>query len=256
MPAPNQSPFDKDKKKKIKNELEDLLSQYGNGQDLEQEVVNQQLQEIVQAPPLDFEEMHKSFMKRATDITNSVFDFYVSIGILDNHEYLKQKKAMDEHNISNIFFQVKTIKFSIEKIMQEINAGSTHPRLFEVMGQLQDKLANAIKTQANYILFLEDSYKKMKSDVEVRNNQLGVPNAAPGLPAPSNDQVYVAAGTKNIMKTLRGEPTVAEFEVTEEVKLTDPKKKNELLEEVGMGHLVVLEDDEEDDFAGDIDEII
>lgn len=256
MSGEKNSPFDKEKKKKIKNELEDLLSQYGNGQDLEQEVVNQQLQEIVAAPPIDFEEMHQGFMKRASDITSSVFDFYVSMGLLDNHEYLKQKKAMDDGNISNIFFQIKTIKFAIEKIMQEINAGSTHPRLFEVMGQLQDKLANAIKTQANYILFLEDSYKKMKQDVETRNNQLGLPSIA-GLPAENNaNQYFVSAGTKNLMKHLEGEATVAEFEVTTTTNLTDPKSKNDLMEARGLGHLIVLEEEDENDFADEMDEII
>lgn len=253
MPA--STPFDKDKKKKIKTELEDLLSQYGNGQDLETEVVNQQLQEIVAAPPIDFEEMNAGFMKRAKEITGSVFDFYVSMGLIDNHEYIKQKKQIDENNISNIFFQVKTIKFAIEKIMQEINAGSTHPRLFEVMGQLQDKLANAVKVQANYVLFLEDSYKKLKSDVETRNNQLGMPTA-PGLPAPATDQYYISAGTKNLMKSLHNEPVTAEFIVEENVNLTDPTRKNDLLEASGLGHLVVMEDSDEDDYSEEVDEII
>jgi len=252
MPA--QSPFDKEKKKKIKTELEDLLSQYGNGQELEQDVVNQQLQEIVAAPPIDFEEMNAAFMKRAKEITTSVFDFYVSIGILDSHEYLKQKKMIDENNISNLFFQVKTIKFAIEKIMQEINSGNMQPRFFEVLGQLQDKLSNAIKTKANYILFLEDSYKKMKNEVENRAQLLGAP-VANGLPAPKEDEYFVTAGTKNLMKTLAGEPTVAEFEVDETTNLTDPRQKNELMEARGLGHLVQHEQDEED-FSDELDEII
>lgn len=256
MPAEKQSPFDKEKKKKIKNELEDLLSQYGNGQELEQDVVNQQLQEIVAAPPIDFDEMNAAFMKRAAEITTSVFDFYVSIGILDKHDYLKQKKMIDESNISNIFFQVKTIKFAIEKIMQEINAGSTHPRLYEVMGQLQDKLSNAVKTQANYILFLEDSYKKMKSDVEVRAQLIGEPTPT-GLPQGKTDEYYVTAGTKNLMKELANEKSVAEFEViVPEKRLTDPSQKNEVMEERGLGHLAALDNEDEDDFSEELDEII
>ena len=39
---------------------------------------------------------------------------------------------------------------AIEKITEEINQGNTHPRLFEVFGQLQDKLTMVVKTQANY----------------------------------------------------------------------------------------------------------
>ena len=85
--------------------------------------------------------------KQAKDITGSMLKFYVDLGVIDKHEYLKEKQSLDNSNIQNIFFQLKTIRMAIEKIAEEINQGNTHPRLFEVFGQLQDKLTTVIKTQ-------------------------------------------------------------------------------------------------------------
>lgn len=249
MPA--SSPADKEKKRRIKTELETLLSDFGNQERLEDDVINAQLQEIVQAPPIDFEEMNAKFEARAKEITDSVFKFYLTLGLLDEHDYLVQKKKLDSDNISNIFFLVKTTKFAIEKIMQEINAGSTHARLFEVLGQLQDKLANAIKTQANYVLFLEDSYKKIKNDVDNKGDgQNKITNEV------VNGQSYITAGTKNMIKTLQGQPSVDNLVVDTNSNLIDPRRKDELMEDRGLSHLKSKLDSDDYDFSEEVAELI
>ena len=189
--------FNKEKKAQIKSELEDLLRGYSAGPNPEEDIVDEQLSEIAAAPPLDFEEMNKQFEKQAKNITNSMLQFYVDLGVIDKHEYFKQKQALDNINIQNIFFQLKTIRMAIEKIAEEINQGNTHPRLFEVFGQLQDKLTTVIKTQANYILFLEDTYKKISHDVESKSAS-GSTQVTPLLGNPN--EYYITAGTKNLIK--------------------------------------------------------
>ena len=187
--------FNKEKKAQIKSELEDLLRGYSAGPTGDDDIVDEQLGEIAAAPPLDFVEMNAQFEKQAKDITGSMLKFYVDLGVLDKHDYLKQKQQLDNTNIQNIFFQLKTIRMAIEKIAEEINQGNAHPRLFEVFGQLQDKLTTVIKTQANYILFLEDTYKKMHGEIEQRSTGGG---SVTPLLASANDY-YITAGTKNLI---------------------------------------------------------
>jgi len=244
--------LNKETKKQIKGELETLLSQFGSGDSHEDDIVDQQFREIIQAPPIDFEEMNAKFTEQAQRITNSLFDYYVSIGVLESHDYLKVKKELDDGNIQTIFFQVKTLKFAIEKLVQSINDGTAGPRNYEVLGQLQDKLSNAIKTQANYILFLEDSYKKVK----IESEQRGIAIEEGSTKKTNKEDYYISAGTKNLMKDLQGEPTDPKFEIkTANKNLTDPREKNNLLEEKGLGHLRAVETDDED-FSDAITEII
>jgi hypothetical protein len=242
------SPISKEKKAQIKSELESFLSSY-SGDTPDVDIVDDKFNELAAAPPIDFDEMSQGFKKKAIEITDSLFKFYVDLGLLTSHDYVKQKKELDNMNIETLFFQHKTIKMAIERIMEEINQGAAHPRLFEVMSQLQDRLTNVAKTQANYMLFLEDTYKKIKGEVDSKGEG-GGPASSVNLPV--SGEYYVTAGTKNIMKELSTEkPDANDFEN----RLTNPNQKNSLMEERGLDHLIEKEDDE-DDLNSTIFEII
>jgi hypothetical protein len=241
--------FNKEKKAQIKSELEDLLRGYSAGPNPEEDIVDEQLSEIAAAPPLDFEEMNKQFEKQAKNITSSMLQFYVDLGVIDKHEYFKQKQSLDNTNIQNIFFQLKTIRMAIEKIAEEINQGNTHPRLFEVFGQLQDKLTTVIKTQANYILFLEDTYKKISHDVESKSASSSS-QVTPLLGNPN--EYYITAGTKNLIKEI----TVEEEEDAEDSRhLTHPEHKVEVMKARGLDNVIKPEEDPED-FSDDVNSLI
>lgn len=241
--------FNKEKKAQIKSELEDLLRGYAGGPNGEEDIVDEQLGEIAAAPPLDFAEMNAGFEKQAKAITDSMLKFYVDLGIIDKHDYLKQKQTLDNSNIQNIFFQLKTIRMAIEKIAEEINQGNTHPRLFEVFGQLQDKLTTVIKTQANYVLFLEDTYKKISSDVD-QKSMVGQSSVTPLLGNPN--EYYITAGTKNLIKEI----TVEEEDESEDTRhLTHPEHKIDVMQERGLSQIIKPEADPED-FSDDVNSLI
>jgi len=240
--------FNKEKKAQIKSELEDLLRGYSAGPNGEADIVDDQLSEIAAAPPINFEQMNAQFEKQAKNITGSMLKFYVDLGVIDNHEYLKQKQTLDNTNIQNIFFQLKTLRMAIEKIAEEINQGNTHPRLFEVFGQLQDKLTTVIKTQANYILFLEDTYKKVNSEVGQKSSVGGSVTPLLG----TSDEYYITAGTKNLIKEI----TVDEIEEVEDSRhLTHPEKKVDVMNERGLSQVIKPEEDQ-DDFSDDVNSLI
>ena len=184
--------------------------------------------------------MSSGFKKKALEITDSLFKFYVDLGLITQHDYLKQKKELDNMNIETMFFQHKTIKMAIERIMEEINQGAAHPRLFEVMSQLQDRLTTVTKTQANYMLFLEDTYKKMRSEVDSKGDQAGLP--ASSVNAIQAGDYYITAGTRNIMKEIESDGLNSDFDN----RLTNPNEKNSLMTERGLEHLIEKENDDED----------
>mgnify|MGYP003342886812 CR=1 FL=1 len=244
------SVFTKEKKAQIKSELESLLSNYSGGPNPEDDNIDEQLAEIAAAPPLNFEEMNASFEKQAKDITDSMLRFYVDLGVIEKHDYIKQKQMLDNSSIQNIFFQLKTIRMAIEKIAEEINQGHVHPRLFEVFGQLQDKLTTVVKTQANYMLFLEDTYKKMNQEV----NQTGSTgeSQARALPTSTSDY-YITAGTKNLIKEI--DAIEVDDETGDTRHLTHPSKKTEVMMERGLSNSIIEEEDDQD-FSDDVNSLI
>jgi hypothetical protein len=233
----------KDNRKILKNEIENLLSSISS--DNEDMVLDNELSnEIKSESQYDFDLMSDQFTQKAREITDSLFKNFVDLGIFEKNDYARHKKELDTINISNLFFQLKTLKISIIKIMEEIATGNVQPRLLEVMGQLQDKMANITKMQANYILFLEDTYKKLNNDAPAN------PDSAHVESSDIEGKYFISVGTKNVIQSL------PESDITDDsdANLIDPNNKLNLLRK---SDIIINEEDEKsgEDFI-DITEII
>jgi len=240
-------------RKHLKNEIESLLSTISS-QPNEDLLIDNELAMETRAPsPYDFDKMSDEYTVKAREITDSLFKNFVDIGIFEKNDYARHKKELDTINISNLFFQLRTLKITIMKVMEEIAGGNTHPRLLEVMGQLQDKMANITKMQANYVLFLEDTYKKLNSEAPAN------PDSATVKSKPGEGQFFVSVGTKNVIDSLDEiEVTDADYEDDENeqvssVNLIDPSNKQALLKSIDED--ITIDEDVDDDFI-DLSEII
>tara|TARA_B100000497_G_C7686883_1_gene416535 strand:- start:1216 stop:1941 length:726 start_codon:yes stop_codon:yes gene_type:complete len=234
----------KENRRHLKNEIESLLSNISS-QDNEDMLIDAELaNETKSISPYDFDEMSEQFTAKAKDITDSLFKNFVDIGIFDKSDYARHKKELDTINMSNFFFQLKTIKIALIKVMEEITGGNTQPRLLEVMGQLRDKMANITKMQANYVLFLEDTYKGLNTEGPVNDSETSVPSN------PEEGQYFVSVGTKNIISNL---PDYVVDTSDDKTDLIDPRNKFNLIKDVD-GNIEVEEEDN-DEFI-DLTEII
>jgi hypothetical protein len=235
----------KENRKQLKNEIENLLSTISSDQNEDMLLDNQLADELRAESPYDFEQMSDQFTEKARSITDSLFKNFVDIGIFEKNDYAKHKKELDTINISNLFFQLKTLKIAIMKVMEEISSGNTHPRLLEVMGQLQDKMASITKTQANYILFLEDTYKKLNSELPANSDNVKVESSS------SEGRFFVSVGTKNVIESLPESTLTDDFE---DMSLIDPRNKANLLKKTDLD--ITMGDTPEGDDYIDLTEII
>jgi hypothetical protein len=219
----------------LRDEIHSLLSNIKSDVQQNDLVVDDKFStELKKESPYDFEEISTQFTKKAKEITDSLFKNYVDIGIFEENDYARHKKEIDTINISNFFFQLKTIKMTIIKVMEEITSGNTHPRLIEVMGQLQDKMAAITKMQANYIIFLEESYQKLNNDKPVNSNFEKISSSS------SEGQFFVTIGTKNMIKSL---PIDASSSEAPKNNLVNPGLKADLMKEKNIQ--IKLEDSED-----------
>jgi hypothetical protein len=238
------SGISKENRRHLKDEIQELLGSIRSESQTDLVLDNELSDETRRESPYDFEEMSNQFTKKAREITDSLFKNFVDIGIFEDNDYAKHKKELDTINISNLFFQLKTLKITIIKVMEEITSGNTQPRLIEVMGQLQDKMAAITKTQANYLIFLEETYQKLNRDKPANDDAQVVGSS------PEEGQFFITVGTKNLVKSL---PESTEMRSKEKISggLVDPSKKGDLMREKN----IQIDIDESDDFI-DLTEII
>lgn len=231
----------------LKNEIESLLSNISASNNEEMLIDTDLAEELSDNSSIyDFEEMSMTFTDQARSITDSLLKNFVDIGIFEDSDYAKHKKELDTINISNFMFQLKTIKVALIKVMEEIAGGNTHPRLLEVMGGLQDKMASITKMQANYFLFLEETYKKLNSESPVNSKDTKVNSS------PTEGQYFVSVGTKNILDHL---PSIDIDDTEDESQLVDPSNKLKLLKEIDLEIKIDSDSNEGDEFI-DLTEII
>jgi len=229
----------------LRDEIQSLLGSINTENHNDLVVDNEISNKTRPESPYDFEEMSAQFTVKAKEITDSLFKNFVDIGIFEKNDYAKHKKELDTINISNLFFQLKTIKITIIKVMEEITSGNTHPRLIEVMGQLQDKMASITKMQANYVLFLEDTYRQLNSAAPVNPDSEVIDSSS------NEGQFFITVGTKNLIESLPNEPKTGNIKVPTG-SLLDPSNKSNLMKD----HNIQIIDDEKDDDFMDINEII
>lgn len=242
--ADKKAGMSKENRRHLKDEIQSLLSSIGTGNQNDLVIDTEISNETKAESPYDFEEMSNQFTRKAREITDSLFKNFVDIGIFEDNDYAKHKKELDTINISNLFFQLKTLKITIIKVMEEITSGNTHPRLIEVMGQLQDKMAAITKMQANYIIFLEETYQKLNRDKPMNGDQENVDSS------PEEGQFFITVGTKNLIKSLPDAPKEAQKEKTSG-HLVNPSNKHELMKEKN----IEIEIEDGDDFI-DLSQIL
>ncbi len=265
--------LDKNKKAALKDELEALLNldqdsttaaELKSNQDSLKSVISDIVDKTEQS--INFEELDTKFQKKSTELMDSLFNFYIDLGVIDDTDYFKYKKRLDQESLNDIEFQLETIKICIKKGMEEITTGNVHPRMMEVLSAMQGQLTNVIKTKANYLLFLEDSYKKLRMDAQSRKENFSdfLPESNDvKIEANSNvtelkkDEFYIGVGTRNLMKQINEEVPIEQIKQFNKDKdtynLTNPNGKSDLMKKLNVTDEMIRTSDKGNTNQNDID---
>lgn len=225
---------EKETQDSIRKQLESMLlngEQMEDGEMKDSPVANEDGQNPlnkVQHPEtksMEFYKVKDDIETESKKLLKSVIDFYLDAKIVKKNEYIKYKKAVDEMTLSNIIFSLKTSQHAIIKLMEEIDMGNIHPRIFEVLAQLQSQMMVVVKHQAAYMITIEEGYKKIKEDHDrieyLKTLDKGKTDDKAQIT--EGDSLKVR-GTKNLMIEIKNRIEDAKYEEVkdEKVRLTDP----------------------------------
>jgi hypothetical protein len=157
---------------------------------------------------MDFSGEKSTALADAKSLLDSIANFYVDLDQSESH--VEFKKKADTMNLSAMMFQLKSAQHAITKILEEIDLGNMHPRLFEVLAQLQSQIMQMPKDYQAYLEKMEQNYKKTKLEIEEKRHSNGI--VLDGMP--SSNGAYLQAstspdgglrsrGTRGIMEGLR-----------------------------------------------------
>jgi hypothetical protein len=69
---------------------------------------------------------------------------------------------------------MKSAQHAITKLLEEIDLGNMHPRIFEVLAQLQSQIMQMPKDYQAYLEKMEQSYKRVNTELEEKKHSGGV----------------------------------------------------------------------------------
>jgi hypothetical protein len=181
---------------------------------------------------MDYNEEKSTAFTEAKTLLDSLTNFYVDPDKMGSADHLEQKKKMDAVNLSAMMFQLKSAQHAITKILEEIELGNTHPRLFEVLGQLQSQIMQMPKDYQTYMDKMEQGYKRLRNEIDQKNHNNGISmeRSQEGdlyIPSSSSSEsgTIKSRGTKNMMEGLR-ELLGGEIQDVKPVEIDEEKIKD------------------------------
>lgn len=158
---------------------------------------------------MNFQEQTQSTGTEARELLDSLVKFYLDENLIDQTDFVNYKKKIDSMNLASMMLQLKTAQHAITKLLEEIDLGNANPRMFEVLAQLQSQIMQMPKDYQNYVDKMEQGYRNMKRDLEVKTSlgaiQMETNTSSPNsfLTPAGTDSGIKVRGTKGLMEGLR-----------------------------------------------------
>ena len=153
---------------------------------------------------MDYEGVKVDSDTKADDIVDSIAEFYLDRGIIQEIPYIQQKNVVDKITVSNLLFQMKTAEHAITKLLEEIDNGNLHPRTFEVLSSLQRSKMEIVKHLAQFMVIMENNYKSLKEDYRVKKAEEPLSLEEGEVVDEQPKDKYQMRGGKQLVEALRG----------------------------------------------------
>lgn len=109
----------------------------------------------------DYDALRKSLRKKAKKTVQNITKHILTDDLLEE-EYVKDKIDQDIESLTDLYMQVESNNVMQRSILDTVSRGNTMPRMYEVFGQLTDKI-QAINKQ---ILATESQIRKTYIDLK------------------------------------------------------------------------------------------
>jgi hypothetical protein len=133
---------------------------------------------------------------------DGLLKLYLSQEIIEEQEYIKARVELDKMSLGALIFQMETAERAIITMLDNIDSGEMHPRMFEVLGGLQKTLLDIVKSQTMYLMASEENMKKLSRDIDVYKPQY---KAIAAEKTSGNAGLISSRGTKELMRSIRAE---------------------------------------------------
>lgn len=162
--------------------------------------------EEIEAEPLfefDWDAENKKIRKRARQTIKKIVELVVPKE-MQSISYIEDKMEQDEVTLTALYTQQRANEVMQRSIVESTAKGNNAPRMYEVFGQLSEKLMSINKQIIATETQLRKTYIDLKSDYrEKQADEKNNINNNQNILTSSNTQNYLAKGTKDLITSCR-----------------------------------------------------
>jgi len=182
----------------------------------------------------DYTKVRNDTADKAKKVLDKMLRFYLSQEIIEEDEYVQSRIEIEKWTLSKLMNVLETSEMAMTKMLERIDDGEMHPRMFEVLSNLQKNILDIVKAQTLQLIASEETIKKLSRDVDVFKPEFSQKRPTENT-ATKTQQGLSVRGTRDLMKNLqesnKNEPIEnISFEAEKAVKIPLPseiEKKND-----------------------------
>ena len=187
--------------------------------------------EEIEAEPLfefDWDAENKKIRKRARQTIKKIVELVVPKEI-QGVSYIEDKMEQDEITLTALYTQQRAAEVMQRSIVESTAKGNNAPRMYEVFGQLSEKIMSINKQIIATETQLRKTYIDLKSDYREKqaDEKNSLPQTTNALPSSTNQNNYLAKGTKDLINACRTQ-MINNTKITDDaevVEFTDLEEK-------------------------------
>lgn len=153
------------------------------------------------APPFNVQENRTKSEKQAQKLLKELLKFYLSDNYISENSYINAKIAIDQMSLAGLINQIKLSEAAISRLMESIEGGEIHPRMFEVLAGMQRVYIDLYKMQSLSIIATEEHMKKLKNDYDYYQSEQ-IPQVVQ-----TSEESTTVRGTRDFLRNIQEEET-------------------------------------------------
>ena len=163
---------------------------------------------------IDFKELKDQCNDEARIMLNHSIGFILSEDMIKGNDYLSNKLEVDIMSLAGMLYQLRVNEAMQKAMMEEVDRGFMHPRMFEVFGGLSKTIAEINKQLIGTVEAIKLTYKDVKNDIRERQTEaLGSNSIGENGMITQGDGGVVTMGTKELINNRKRRPKPTEEEI-------------------------------------------
>lgn len=185
-----------------RNRLESLLNSASDEISNEVPMLGAVPEELQNKPTIgvNFAELKITCDTEARVMLTNAIGFILPIEMIADNDYLKNKLEVDIMSLSGMLYQLKVNESMQLALMNEVDRGFIHPRMFEVFSGLSKTIADINKQLIGTVEAIKSTYKEVKLDIQEKRNESLGPSQGPNGMITHGDGGVVTMGTKELIR--------------------------------------------------------